>query len=122
MFWSFFWISTSGFGGALPWAERILVEERRWLTSAAFADLLALCQFVPGPNIVNVAVVIGARSCGIPGAVAGVAGLILPAFVLVVAAGALYDAFGGSPIVRSALNGLAAAAAGVLIALVPRLA
>jgi chromate transporter len=51
--WAFFVIGVTGFGGVLPWARRVLVEQRQWLTPQQFNDLLALCQFLPGPNIIN---------------------------------------------------------------------
>jgi chromate transporter len=42
------------FGGVLPWAHRMLVVEKRWMTARELNDLLALRRFLPGPNIVNV--------------------------------------------------------------------
>src|SRR5277367_2318320 len=57
-------ISLSAFGGALPWARRILVEDRGWLEPDDFTDTLALCQFLPGPNIINLSIVIGSRYRG----------------------------------------------------------
>ena len=50
-----------GFGGVLPWARRVLVEERAWLSEREFAELLGMCQILPGPNVVNLAVILGAR-------------------------------------------------------------
>ena len=55
LFAGFFRIGMIGFGGVLPWARRMLVEQRKWLTAQEFTDLLALCQFLPGPNVVNLA-------------------------------------------------------------------
>jgi chromate transporter len=48
-----------GFGGVLSWARRLVVEERAWLSPGEFSDVLSLCQFLPGPNIVNVSIVVG---------------------------------------------------------------
>jgi chromate transporter len=62
----FFTAGARGFGGAMPWARRMLVEERRWLTPGEFTDVLGLCNFLPGPNIVNVSIVVGARLGGAP--------------------------------------------------------
>ena len=56
-----------GFGGVLPWARRMLVEQRRWLTAEEFTEVLSLGQFLPGGNIVNMSVVIGQRFHGVPG-------------------------------------------------------
>ena len=83
LFWGFLSIGVIGFGGVLPWARRMMVEQRRWLTPAEFTDLLGLCQFLPGPNIVNLSVALGSRFRGVPGAVAAVVGLISLPMVIV---------------------------------------
>src|SRR5215475_1490766 len=75
LFLAFVGLSLSGFGGVLAWARRMLVEDKRWMTAAEFNDLLALCQFLPGPNIVNLCAVFGARMRGIPGSLVCVVGL-----------------------------------------------
>src|SRR5262245_7704887 len=63
-----------GGGGGLVWARRISVEQRRWITEQEFADIVSLCQFMPGPNIVGIAVCTGAR---LRGTLASVAGFLL---------------------------------------------
>jgi len=50
-------ISVIGFGGVLPWARRMVVDERRWLTAEEFTEVFAFCQFLPGPNMLNFSVV-----------------------------------------------------------------
>ena len=50
-----------GGGGGVVWARRVAVEKRRWLTDSEFADIVSLCQFMPGPNIVGIAVCVGAK-------------------------------------------------------------
>ena len=100
----------------MPWAHRALVERRAWLTSREFADMLGLCQFLPGPTIINVAVVLGARYRGVMGAVAGVTGLILPPAILLLFVGALYQEVHDNIYFSHALAGIAAAAAGMLAA------
>src|SRR5215470_11231917 len=82
LFLAFAGVSVSSFGGVLAWARRMLVEDKRWMTAEEFNDLLALCQFLPGPNIVNLCAVFGARMRGIPGAVACLVGLLTPSVVL----------------------------------------
>src|SRR5687767_14613572 len=72
LFLAFLKVAASGFGGALPWARRMFVEERRWMTQAEFNAIYALCQFLPGPNIVNMAAVFGYRVRGTTGAAAAV--------------------------------------------------
>jgi len=115
-------ISISSFGGVLAWARRMLVENKGWMTAEEFNDLLALCQFLPGPNIVNLCAVFGARMRGIPGALACVVGLLTPSVVLMIAAGTAYRRFGALPEMHGMLSGLAAAAAGVIIAAAVKMA
>lgn len=109
-------IGASGFGGVLPWARRVLVEQRRWLTPEAFNELFALCNSCPGPNIVNLAAVFGSRARGPAGAFVAVAALIGPPVVIVIGLGALYARYGEVAAIRRVLAGLAAAAAGLLVA------
>jgi len=116
LFAGFFKAGITGFGGVLPMARRIIVEERRWMTAAAFNDLFSLCQFMPGANIVNFAFAFGARQRGLAGAAAAVGGLFAAPFFIVLALGAAYDRFGNLPVARHGLSGLAAAAAGLVLA------
>jgi chromate transporter len=116
LFRAFAGVSLSSFGGVLAWSRRMLVEDKRWMTAAEFNDVLALCQFLPGPNIVNVCAVFGVRVRGIAGALACLTGLLGPSIVLMIAAGTLYRSFGSLPALRGVLSGLAAAAAGMIIA------
>jgi chromate transporter len=116
LFRAFAGVSLSSFGGVLAWSRRMLVEDKRWMTAAEFNDVLALCQFLPGPNIVNVCAVFGMRVRGAAGALACLTGLLGPSIVLMIAAGTLYRSFGSLPELRGVLSGLAAAAAGMIIA------
>lgn len=122
LFRGFLGIGIVGFGGVLPWARRMVVDQRAWLTSAEFLDLLALCQFLPGPNVVNLAVAIGTRFRGISGALAALGGLLVMPIMIVVALGTLYARYGGLLVVRHAFAGLAAAASGLVIAMACRIA
>src|SRR5438477_8322909 len=81
LFLAFTEIAVSGFGGTLPWSYRTLVETRRWLTDREFMEMLALGQLLPGPNICNVAVMVGWRFAGYGGAAAALAGLVLMPFL-----------------------------------------
>src|SRR5438874_6451372 len=83
LFVAFFQVGMSGFGGVLPFARRTLVERRAWLSESAFNETLALCQTLPGPNIVNLSVVVGSRHAGAPGALAAVAGLVAAPVALI---------------------------------------
>lgn len=113
---TFLGVALSGFGGVLPFARRALVERRRWLTEADFNETLALCQSLPGPNIVNLSVVVGSRFAGVRGACAGVAGLLAAPVILVLCLATLWARFGASGRIPAAIDGLGAAAAGLVAA------
>ncbi len=114
-------VSLSGFGGVLAWARRALVERRKWMTPEEFNDLFALSQFLPGPNIVNLSVVYGARLRGPAGSAAAFCGLLGPPLIIVTIFGILYAHFADVDGVRRALAGLSAAASGMLIATVAKM-
>ncbi len=111
-----------GFGGVLPWARRSLVERRRWLTASEFTDMLSLCQFLPGGNVVNLSVAVGAHFRGLPGAVAAFAGLMGAPMVVVIALGLVYARVDQIPSVQHAFVGLSAAAAALVLATACRIA
>ncbi|MSQ37907.1 MAG: chromate transporter [Chloroflexi bacterium] len=113
---SFLFLGLSSFGGALPWARRVIVERRRFLSGDQFVDLLSLCQFLPGPNILNVSVALGARAQGVRGSLAASLGFTLVPFLLFLGIGELYMRGGDLPLLRGALDGVGAAAAGMLAA------
>ncbi len=121
LFRTFARISLYGFGGVLAWTYRILVEEKRWLSDGQFNELLALSQFLPGPNIVNFSVVFGSRLYGRTGAVAALGGLLGVPLVAVILMGSVYAWFGEMAALRGALAGISAAAAGMIIAVVAKL-
>jgi chromate transporter len=109
-------IALSGFGGVLAWSRRVLVNEKRWMSPAEFNEFYALCQVVPGPNVVNLAVMYGDRVGRVRGAVVAVLGLLSPAVTLMLIVGALYSRYGALPGMRGLLVGLAAAASGLIVA------
>src|SRR6266568_4427236 len=78
LFRAFAIVSLSGFGGALPWARRMIVERKHWMTAQEFAETFALSQFLPGPNVINFSVVFGARFGGAAGAAVALGGLLGP--------------------------------------------
>jgi chromate transporter len=100
----------------------MIVEQRRWLTGAEFADLLALCQFLPGGNIINLSVALGLRFRGLPGALAAILGLLAMPTAVAVALGGIYGRYQDVPVVRALFAGLAAAAAGLVAATAAKLA
>jgi chromate transporter len=115
-------LALRGFGGVLPWAQRVLVEERRWLTRDQFVELLAFGQLLPGPNICNLAIMAGDRWFGWRGALAALGGLLAGPTAIVLALAALYAGFAEEPAVRRALAGMAAVAAGLIAATALKLA
>jgi chromate transporter len=122
LFYAFMKLGLQGFGGVLPVARHTLVETYRWLTMEEFTDIVARCQALPGPNIVNVSICIGSRHFGALGAVAACAGLISAPFVLVLALSALYSGYAQVPAVANALRGVSAVAAGLILGTALRMA
>lgn len=122
LFLAFLKITVSGFGGTLPWTRRMFVEEKKWMTPEEFNDVYALCQFLPGPNIVNLTAVFGSRMRGWTGALACWSGFLVFPFFLMVGVSALYAKYSDVQALRGILGGLAAAAAGLLIATVAKMA
>jgi chromate transporter len=115
LFRAFLSVGISGFGGVLPYARRELVDRKRWITDVEMTEMLSLAQLLPGPNIVNVAIILGTRSCGAQGAAAGVLGLMLVPLVLFLALGAIYQQFADVPWLKGAFGGVGAAAAGLIL-------
>jgi chromate transporter len=117
LFTGFLGLGLMGFGGVLPMARRMMVDDRRWLTAAEFTDLLGLCQFLPGGNIINMSVAVGMKFQGWRGALASIFGIIAAPTAIVICLGAIYDRYRQDPHVEHLFAGLAAAAAGLLVAL-----
>ena len=115
LFFGFLSIGARSFGGVLPWAHRVMVEERRWLAPADFAETIGLCQFLPGPNIGNASIVLGKRWFGVRGALVAFLGLVALPFVWVLALGAIYTDYATVPLVKGIVTGVGAAGAGLFI-------
>jgi len=116
LFWGFLSVGLCGFGGVLPWARRMVVEQRRWMTPGEFTDLLALCQFLPGPNVINVSVALGLRFRGVAGSVACFVGLMAAPMTVVIILGILFAHYRDVPAVRDGFAGLAAGASALVLA------
>ena len=116
LFFTFNRLALQGFGGVLAVAQRELVERKRWLSAAQFVETLSVGQVLPGPNIVNVSLMIGDRFFGLRGAFAALAGMLLVPSIVVLALTALYGQFADQPMVSGALRGMGAVAAGLIIA------
>ena len=121
LFLGFSAVGLSGFGGVLPFARRMLVEERKWMSAEQFNAQLGLCQFLPGPNVVNLAVVVGKRYCGLPGAIVAPVGLLAGPIAIVLLLALLYDHYGSLASVQSMLRGIAAVGCGLLFGMAWRM-
>lgn len=125
LFWSFTWLALQGFGGVLAVVQRELVEKKRWLTADEFLEDWAVAQVLPGPNVINMALMIGDRYFGLRGALAGVAGMLSVPLGVILVLAVLYAHFAGLAQVAGALRGMGAVAAGLIAAtgikLVPQL-
>jgi chromate transporter len=115
LFCEFLKISLLGFGGGIVLAHRAAVERRRWLSEGEFADALTLCQFMPGPNVVGIAVCVGAKTRGLSGALVAFAGFVLLPGAIGFAFALLYLGQSQIPLVQNILRGIAPAAAGLMI-------
>jgi chromate transporter len=121
LFLGFSSVGLSGFGGVLPFARHMLVDVQQWMTAEEFNAQLGLCQFLPGPNVVNLAVLVGKRYRGIAGAIVAPLGLLAGPFVIVLLLALLYDRYGNLPLAQSMLRGIAAAGCGLLFAMAWRM-
>ena len=122
LFSAFVQVSISGFGGALPWARRMIVDKRGWMSAEEFNEVFALAQFLPGPNVINFSVVFGSRFGGAAGAAVALAGLLGPPLIIVTVLAVLYGRYGDIETLGRILAGIAAAASGLLIAVVAKMA
>jgi chromate transporter len=103
-----------GFGGVLPVARRVIVEERKWLGEREFAEILGLCQTLPGPNVVNASIVIGERFAGLAGSLTCIVSLMAAPILILIALGELYAHWAGVATVDAAIRGMALAAAALI--------
>ncbi len=116
LFFAFTLLALQGFGGVLAVVQHELVERKGWLSREEFLEEWAVAQIMPGPNVVNLTLALGARYFGLAGAMASLAGLITLPLCLVLVLGAAYVEYGSHPHVAGALRGMGAVAAGLIIA------
>ncbi|HEX5739502.1 MAG TPA: chromate transporter [Hydrogenophaga sp.] len=116
LFWSFTWLALQGFGGVLAVVQRELVENKRWMTREQFVEDWAVAQIMPGPNVVNLSMMIGGRYFGLPGALAALAGMLTFPLLVVLALAILYGNVAEYPMAQNALRGMGAVAAGLITA------
>lgn len=116
LFVSFTLLALQGFGGVLAVVQRELVEKKRWMTREEFVEEWAVAQIMPGPNVVNLSLMIGARYFGLRGALAALAGMLTFPLIVVLALALLYGQFADHPQIAGALRGMGAVAAGLIAA------
>lgn len=116
LFVSFTLLALQGFGGVLAVVQHELVERKRWLSRDEFVEEWAVAQIMPGPNVVNLSLMIGARYFGLRGALAAMSGLLVVPLLLVLALAVAYAHYGSQPNIVGALRGMGAVAAGLIIA------
>jgi chromate transporter len=116
LFVSFTWLALQGFGGVLAVVQRELVEKKRWMTREQFVEDWAVAQIMPGPNVVNLSMMIGGRYFGLPCALADLAGMLCAPMVVVLFLAVLYGNVADNPIAQNALRGMGAVAAGLITA------
>lgn len=114
LFLSFTVLALQGFGGVLAVVQRELVERKQWLTQEEFIEDWAVAQIMPGPNVVNLSMMIGGRYYGLAGALTALAGMLAVPLVVVLLLALLHARFAGNPAVAGALRGMAAVSAGLI--------
>ncbi len=116
LFWSFSWLALQGFGGVLAVVQRELVEKKRWLTLEEFVEDWAAAQVLPGPNVINLSLMIGGRHFGLRGAMVALAGMLAFPILIVLLLAVLFAGVADEPMARGALRGLGAVATGLIAA------
>ncbi len=116
LFWSFTWLALQGFGGVLAVVQREIVEKKKWLTPDEFMEDWAVAQVLPGPNVINLSLMLGDRYFGLRGAVAAVAGMLALPLVVILTLAVVYAHYAAQPQVAGALRGMGAVAGGLIAA------
>jgi chromate transporter len=116
LFFSFTFLALQGFGGVLAIVQRELVEKKRWLTREEFVEDWAVAQIMPGPNVVNLSLMLGDRYFGLRGAMVALAGMLTFPLLVVLCLALVYGQYADNPHVAGALRGMGAVAAGLITA------
>ena len=122
LFVSFSVLALQGFGGVLAVVQREFVEKKRWMTTEEFIEDWAVAQVMPGPNVINLALIIGGRYFGLKGAMAALSGMLAAPLLIVLTLALVYAQFASRPEVAGALRGMGAVAAGLIGATAIKLA
>ena len=116
LFFSFNWLALQGFGGVLAVVQRELVEKKKWLTLEEFVEDWSVAQILPGPNVINLALMIGGKHFGWRGALSALAGLLLVPTILVLIIASAIASVADSEAMQGALRGMGAVSAGLIMA------
>jgi chromate transporter len=116
LFVSFTILALQGFGGVLAVAQRELVERKRWMTPSQFVEEWAVAQILPGPNVINLCLMIGGRYFGLPGALAAMAGMLAAPTAVLLLLALAFGSVSDSAWAQGALRGMGAVAAGLIAA------
>jgi len=116
LFLSFTILALQGFGGVLAVVQRELVEKKRWMSREQFVEDWAVAQIMPGPNVVNLSLMIGGRYFGLPGALAGLAGMLTAPLVVVLLLAVAFGGVSDATWAQGALRGMGAVSAGLIAA------
>ena len=116
LFWSFTKIALQGFGGVLAIIQRELVDKKKWLTLEEFVEDWAVAQILPGPNVVNLSLMLGDRYFGMRGALAALAGMLTFPLLGILVIAVVFAGVADSPVAQGALKGMGAVAAGLIAA------
>ncbi len=114
LFWSFTWLALQGFGGVLAVVQRELVDKKKWLSREEFIEDWAVAQVMPGPNVINLGLMLGDRYFGLTGALTAMAGLLLFPLIVVLVLAILFAGIADMPQAQGALRGMSAVAAGLI--------
>lgn len=116
LFLSFTVLALQGFGGVLAVVQRELVEKKRWMSREQFIEDWAVAQIMPGPNVVNLSLMIGGRYFGLGGALAGLAGMLAAPLVVVLLLAIAFGGVSNEAWAQGALRGMGAVSAGLIAA------
>jgi chromate transporter len=116
LFISLTWLALQGFGGVLAVVQRELVEKKRWMTNEEFVEEWAVAQIMPGPNVINLCIMLGSRYFGLRDALTALAGILAVPLLLALLIALVYAQYASHPGVIGALRGMGAVAAGLIMA------
>jgi chromate transporter len=118
IFWSFFKIGPVTFGGGyamIPLIEREVVDRRQWVSTKDITDVFAISESIPGAIAINSATFVGFRIAGIRGAIAAMAGVLLPTFLIVIALSILFLKVQDNPKIEAAFRGIRASIVALIV-------